>query len=285
MNCLEFIENMDKYTYQNAQKLDFDYHINLFDFPLRHSHKDYWEFTILTNGSINNILNNKTECYTANTLFYATTKDEHYFKKIGVGGIRYINISVRETRILKILDGINPDFKLTLINGKHSCPIPEDIIYKIEDYLYKINSISFSQYEIREQLLCSSLLLILQYLFSTQINIFSDTMSIDNVWMSKLSAIMQKSDFPTYSVNDLCNQLGYSRMQLNRIFHQHFNKTPHEYLIDYKLRFAKGLLKNTDMRIIDIAMTTGYSTLSQFQLNFKNNYGGSPGEYRKNSRR
>lgn len=60
--------------------------------------------------------------------------------------------------------------------------------------------------------------------------------------------------------------------------------TPHEYLTNYKLHYARNLLRSTDMKIIDIAMNSGYSTISQFQVNFKAKYGVSPSEFRKNGK-
>ena len=95
---------------------------------------------------------------------------------------------------------------------------------------------------------------------------------------------MQTPDFPSYTVQDLCKKMGYSRMQLNRLFKKYLDKTPHEYLADYRLRYARNLLRTTDMKILDVAMASGYSTLSQFQLSFKKRFGLPPGQYRKKSK-
>lgn len=42
-----------------AESLSFTYHINTFDYPILHGHKDIWEFTLMTNGAIENQLNGK----------------------------------------------------------------------------------------------------------------------------------------------------------------------------------------------------------------------------------
>ena len=83
-----------------------------------------------------------------------------------------------------------------------------------------------------------------------------------------------------YTVKDLCEKLNYSRMQLNRLFNMYLNMSPHEYLIDYKLSYAQNLLRNSDLKLVDIAMATGYATLAQFNTNFKKKFGLTPKEYR-----
>lgn len=284
MKNLTFTIDIDQYSIEHLDEIHLKYHINTFDFPMLHSHKDYWEFTILTEGSIYNLLNGKKEVYQENTLFFSTTTDTHCLKKAATGKIRYINIAVKEGYLLKLLNLLSPTFAQNLINGPRAFPIPADTIYKIEELLYKVNLLKTKQLKTRNDLLNAALLLIIQHLFSSKISILDENLSDNFMWTQNLLDIMQNPNFPSYTVKDLCEKLGYSRMQLNRLFKIHFNKTPHEYLTDYKLRYAKSLLRSTDMKILDIAMATGYSTLSQFQLNFKKNFGITPGQYRKNSR-
>ncbi|MBQ8876148.1 MAG: helix-turn-helix transcriptional regulator [Clostridia bacterium] len=284
MTNLTFIVDIDKYSVEHLDEIHYKYHINTFDFPMVHSHEDYWEFTIVTDGTLFNIRNGKKETCREHTLFFSTTKDAHCLKRGAEGKLRYINIAVKESYLTKMLNVLSPSFKQTLLDGERACPFPVEYIYKIEELLHRVNLLTSKQLRLKNDLLHAATLLILQHLFSSHINLFDETLTGDFVWMQKLSVIMQKPEFPTYTVNDLCDGLGYSRMQLNRLFKQHLGKKPHEYLTDYKLRYAKSLLKNTDMKILDVAMASGYSTLSQFQLNFKRNFGVTPGAYRKQSK-
>lgn len=286
METLFFNENMNHYAYKYADKLDYDFHVNEFDFPMPHKHADYWEFTLLTNGNITNVLNGKKTLVAANTVFFSTTKDEHFIKKTGNAPIRYINISVRETKILQILGVLSDGLAQKMFDNPHYLTLSEDSVNKIEAIIYKINLLASNQCETKNELLCSALLPILQTYIFTFITPYAKIESTDNdKWMQTLSALMEKIEFPSYSVNDLCDKLGYSRMQLNRLFKLRFNKSPHQYLIDYKLRYARNLLRSTDMKIIDIAFSVGYSSVSQFQTNFKNKYGLTPNDFRNQSKR
>ena len=80
-------------------KIDFSYHINTFDYTTTHGHDDYWEFTLLTEGKLNNVLNGQKIPVTAGQMFFSTTADTHYLKKVGSEKIRYINIIARESAI------------------------------------------------------------------------------------------------------------------------------------------------------------------------------------------
>lgn len=57
------------------------------------------------------------------------------------------------------------------------------------------------------------------------------------------------------------------------------------YLKDIRMREAKKLLSDTDMRIIEISQKVGYDNEKHFMKLFKSTYGISPTEYRKNMNR
>ena len=95
---------------------------------------------------------------------------------------------------------------------------------------------------------------------------------------------MQSKDFLFYKVPDLCQKLGYSKTHLNRLFQKRFGISPHEYLINYKFRYAQNLLSHSKMKIIDIATQVGYKNLSQFNVIFKRKFNVTPGEYRKKNK-
>ena len=83
------------------------------------------------------------------------------------------------------------------------------------------------------------------------------------------------------SIADLCKELNYSKAQLNRIFKNTFNLSPHEYLQKHKFRYAQNLLAFSDIKIIEIATKVGFKNLSQFNVIFKRKFDLTPGQYRK----
>lgn len=259
----------------------FKYDINAYAFTIPHRHLDFWDFTILTNGNVKHFINGKEEFVPEKSLFIAKTGDYHYFECPDSQNIRYINISVREEFIRNFLNQFPANVTKPLYEDKYCFPLPEELIFKIENMLLKISPLTYPT-EIRSDMLSPIFLLLMHQIFVDVLKI-PYTVNHEKIpFFSALSNVMAQPNFHAYTVKDLCEKLNYSRMQLNRLFNKYFNTTPHQYLLDYKLNYAKDLLRNTRLKIIDVAMSIGYATLSQFNKIFKKKFGITPSEYRKN---
>lgn len=66
------------------------------------------------------------------------------------------------------------------------------------------------------------------------------------------------------------------------IFKKYINKTPIEYVTEFRLRKSLELLKNTDMTILEISYEIGFSGASYFSETFRKFYDCTPTEYKKN---
>ena len=260
------------------QNLNFAYHVLNYDFPQLHTHVDYWEFTILTDGSIVNVINGESHVYKKGTLFFLTDEDNHYTKKKGSEPIRYINLMVKKDFLQTYLNAISPDFCQTLKNGVRNFLLDDGVILNIENVIHKANLLSQQDLKTRNDLIFSAVMLVIQHLYSAHIRQLED---IKKEWQIKLDTLLSQSEFLSMTTDDLCRELNYSRAQLNRIFKSIFNLSPHEFLQKHKFRYAQNLLAFSDMKIIEIANKVGFKNLSQFNLIFKRNFGLTPGEYRK----
>lgn len=76
-----------------------------------------------------------------------------------------------------------------------------------------------------------------------------------------------------------------SKRECLRCFRNSIEKTPVEYLMDYRIEMAEKLLKSTDKPITEIALETGFSNSAYFGKVFKNIKGMAPGAYRKQNNR
>ncbi|WP_372808692.1 AraC family transcriptional regulator [Pontiella sp.] len=74
---------------------------------------------------------------------------------------------------------------------------------------------------------------------------------------------------------------GIQRTQLNKVFQKLTGSTPMEYLFRIRMERAKTLLRETDVKVIDIAFECGYGTSQYFANTFKQATGTTPSEYRK----
>ncbi len=67
---------------------------------------------------------------------------------------------------------------------------------------------------------------------------------------------------------------------LNKLFKIQYDITPHAYIQEKRIEKAVYLLTQTDRRVLDIALSSGFNSMSSFYSIFKNNYGMSPTQYR-----
>lgn len=88
----------------------------------------------------------------------------------------------------------------------------------------------------------------------------------------------------TLSLSEISSGLGYSKSYISHIFKKSTGYTLKSYCNIKKIEDAKGLLKNTDMDITDIAFTVGFLNVSYFIQIFKTAEGMTPFVWRKNNK-
>ncbi len=275
-----FLSNANVNALQHSEEINFLYHINLFDWPIEHGHKDYWEFTIVTNGTIHNCINGKTKTYGENSVFVATTKHRHFLRATDSAPVRYINIMVKEKFLLSTINALSPNLLEYLASDQFSLTISNQKISEIEKILLQINYTAPNRYKDNDNLACAAFILLISETILKQ----TPPSSTMPPYLTTLNLLAQSNELLTYNVNDLSSALGYSRIQLNALFKKYFGISPHKYLINHKLNYAQKLLLNTPLTVSEIAYEVGYSTPMQFYETFKKNFGVTPNQFRKSGK-
>ncbi len=70
--------------------------------------------------------------------------------------------------------------------------------------------------------------------------------------------------------------LNLSRRQIERLFATHLGVTPVRYMNDLRLARGRALLAETDMKVTDVAVASGFASASHFSKSFRKKYGVSP---------
>lgn len=83
------------------------------------------------------------------------------------------------------------------------------------------------------------------------------------------------------SLEDLAQQMFFTKTHLIRVFRAEYNVTPYEYILARKLRLAKDLLINTSLPIAEISSYLNFCDAHYFTNFFRSRAGMSPREYRK----
>jgi len=109
------------------------------------------------------------------------------------------------------------------------------------------------------------------------------TTSLDEELIKKALLVVEKNiDNSEYSVDELASELALSRRQLSRKFQSIIGLSPGEFIRSVRLKRAAQLLKSSQYNISEIADRVGFNTIKYFNSNFKDEFGLTPTEYRKN---
>lgn len=83
------------------------------------------------------------------------------------------------------------------------------------------------------------------------------------------------------SLEEVASVVGFSKFHFSRLFKKFTNTTFYNYLIAQRIYKAELMLANSDTKILDIAMSTGFNSISTFNRIFKSIKGCSPTDFRK----
>lgn len=87
------------------------------------------------------------------------------------------------------------------------------------------------------------------------------------------------------SVETLAGIENYNVTYYNEWFKNRTGTTPNSYVRNLRINKAKNMLEETDLPIIDIAFSVGYSSNAAFTRAFRNHTGITPFEYKTNGLR
>lgn len=96
---------------------------------------------------------------------------------------------------------------------------------------------------------------------------------------------MQENIYEKFSLEDIAQSTNMSYSNFRKVFKQYTGITPHQYVLQIKLRKVKELLNNTSMSIHDIATKLNFESADYFSYFFRCKTGISPISYRKKAQK
>lgn len=104
--------------------------------------------------------------------------------------------------------------------------------------------------------------------------------SSDRVIIEAVRAMEDRVADPL-SLEQLSSMTGVSARQLNRLFHDKLGITTMRYYRHLRLEKAQNYIRNSTLSLTDIALLTGFSSLSHFSRQFSEFFGKTPTEVRR----
>ncbi len=110
----------------------------------------------------------------------------------------------------------------------------------------------------------------------------SASRKIDRKFVNEFTAIIENNIAnEDFSVNDICTELGISRVQLYRKVKAVLGYNVNEYILEVRMQKAKYLLRNEmELSISEVAYKVGFSSAAYFSTVMKSKLGVTPTEYR-----
>lgn len=99
--------------------------------------------------------------------------------------------------------------------------------------------------------------------------------------VKKMISYIQEHFSDNITIGDLTEHAHVSRSECFRAFHRYTGKKPMEYINEYRLLQAAGLLRDTSLSVSEIGSSCGFGSSSYFGKLFKEKYRVTPLEYRK----
>lgn len=98
-----------------------------------------------------------------------------------------------------------------------------------------------------------------------------------------LEYIYQNYKYPI-TIEEMAEKVSLSVSRFSYLFREHLHVSPVAHLLQYRLHQSSILLQSTDLTVAEIAFECGFDNLSNFNRQFKSNFGCTPTAYRSESR-
>jgi transcriptional regulator GlxA family with amidase domain len=93
-------------------------------------------------------------------------------------------------------------------------------------------------------------------------------------------AMMEANIEEPLSLDDVASYVGISRRQLERLFDKYLHCAPSRYYLELRLYRARLLLLQTNMSVVEVAVSCGFSTAPHFSKCYSEFYGKPPRDER-----
>lgn len=216
------------------------------------------------------------------------------------GEVHELNAPATGKRFIYIMN-ISP---LTKLKGfariasimSHSLLVSEithpNIYADVYDLLVQIRNEYFSNHEFAELTIQSLLLNLFVKLgenHSQQENVFTNTKpSKQKEYIQLFNDALEYIDnhyTEDISLDYIAGQTGFSKFHFSRLFKQYTGYNFSDYLCFRRIKEAEKKLENPDYSITDVAISSGFASISTFNRLFKQQKGCTPSEYRKQNSR
>jgi AraC-like DNA-binding protein len=97
-------------------------------------------------------------------------------------------------------------------------------------------------------------------------------------------ALLHEHPGQAWTIERLGEEAGMSRSSLHERFVHFIGQPPMQYLTQWRMQLASGMLRDTSAKVLEIALEVGYESEAAFSRAFKRAVGMAPGAWRRSKR-
>lgn len=154
-------------------------------------------------------------------------------------------------------------------------------------YLKEMRDVYFSDNDLRELLIDAKMLILLEMLarkilpiMANQDQSFFDKTRKYKKKFDEIQLYVDQHHDENLTTESVAKVFGFSKYHFSRLFKEYTNYPFHDYLIHSRLRVATHLMTQPGLSITEIALQSGFSSLSTFSRLFKQRLNCTPIAYR-----
>jgi AraC-like DNA-binding protein len=97
-------------------------------------------------------------------------------------------------------------------------------------------------------------------------------------------AVLHDRPAEPWTIEQLGEEAGLSRSALHERFVHFIGQPPMQYLASWRMQLAAALLRDTDAKVVEVALDVGYENETAFSRAFRRAVGESPAAWRRSRR-
>lgn len=252
--------------------------LNTHSVIMEEHYHNYYEYFLVTNGSVTHIVNGQTEILRTGDLVLIRPSDTHQYILHPEVGYEMINISFTAANFDAACDYLGGDIYQRL-TSQELPPMVNITSFKENQLIQDHRALAFFAGDNQHLLVRLKLLLMdvlsvfVRFPFDRKYNNFKEHLELTLEKMNIQENIEE-------GIPALLRVTGFSHGHLCRIMKTVMDTTPTKYVTDLRMVYASNLLINSNMDVLTISMKVGYSSLSHFISTFKKKYDMPPAKYR-----
>ena len=251
-----------------------------YSFPL-HSHDNHWEFVYCEEGAFEHYINGNMIKQSEGELFFIRESDTHSLRG---KNFKYHNIAFSGAWIENLKSFLGNDLLEQSVLNSAVLPVITIPVNERNIILKRIGSLLGDRRNPAQILEFSHFLF---YIFDSLLVGRKEDSYPENLplWIQELIRFINNREEFIPDLNEVIERSCKCAEHVSRSFRKYLKKTPSTYLKEVRLKKAAELLRNTNFSVKEVCYHSSYENANYFHKQFREFYGMTPAEYRKNHSR